>query len=113
MTPGHIQENERLTARERWLRDHKEVRFYLRHDEYELLEGQASQEGLTVKDYILKIARELEQLKAEIPTLRKLGVECKPSNIIECVNSLKEKLLIQMLLFAACKEYLERLKKQP
>jgi hypothetical protein len=113
MTSGHIPENKRLTARQRWLKMHKELRLYLRDDQYKLLESQASEEGLTVKDYILKIARELEQLKVEIPTLRKLGVECKPSNIIECVNNLKEKLIVQMLLFAACKEYLERLKRRP
>jgi uncharacterized protein (DUF1778 family) len=40
--------------------EHKEVRLYLKRDEYELLESLASEEGLTVKDFILKLARELE-----------------------------------------------------
>jgi hypothetical protein len=91
--------------------EHKEVRLYLKRDEYELLESLASEEGLTVKDFILKLARELEQLKAESSTLAKLGVNCKPTNIIECVSNLKERLLIQMIEYAVCMEYLERLKR--
>jgi hypothetical protein len=63
MTSGQVSENKRLTARERWLREHKEVRLYLKRDEYELLESLASEEGLLVRDFILKLARELKQLK--------------------------------------------------
>jgi hypothetical protein len=98
MTSGHISENKRLTARQRWLKMHKELRLYLRHDEYELLESQASEEGLTVKDYILKIARDLQQLKQKTPTLETLG--CKPSSVMECMNKtleLWEKLVIGSL----------------
>jgi hypothetical protein len=63
MTSGRVSENKRLTARERWLREHKEVRLYLKRDEYKLLESLASEEGLLVRDFILKLARELKQLK--------------------------------------------------
>jgi hypothetical protein len=63
MTSGQVSENKRLTARERWLREHKEVRLYLKRDEYKLLESLASEEGLLVRDFILKLARELKQLK--------------------------------------------------
>jgi hypothetical protein len=119
MTSGQGSENRRLTARERWLKEHKEVRFYLRHDEYELLESQASEEGLTVKDYVLKIARDLQQLKQKTPALETLG--CKPNNVVECVNKtleLWEKLVVRSLDLAleheAClkrlKEYEELLK---
>ncbi len=118
MTPGHIPEN-RLTARQRWLMEHKEVRFYLKKDEYELLESLASEEGLTVKDFILKLARDLQQLKTKISTLEAL--DCKPSNVIECVSralELWEKLVVRSLDLAleheAClkrlKEYEELLK---
>jgi hypothetical protein len=48
MTSGHISENKRLTARQRRLKMHKELRLYLRDDQYKLLESQASEEGLTV-----------------------------------------------------------------
>jgi hypothetical protein len=109
MTSGHISENKLLTARERWLREHKEVRLYLKRDEYDLLESLASEEGLTVRDFILKLARDLEQLKAESSTLAKLGVNCKPSRVAECVSGLKEKLILQRLEYALCMERLERL----
>ena len=119
MTSGQVSENKRLTARERWLKEHKEVRFYLRHDEYELLESLASQEGLTVKDFIVKLARDLQQLEQKTLALEKLG--CKPSSMVECVNrtlELWEKLVAGSLSLAleheAClkrlKEYEELLK---
>ena len=75
-----------------------------------MLESQASEEGLTVKDYILKIARDLEQLKAEISTLRELGVNCKPTRVAECITELK-KILLQRSV-EACLEYLEWLKRR-
>jgi hypothetical protein len=84
MTLGHISENRRLIARERWLMEHKEVRLYLKRDEYELLESLASQEGLTVKDFILKLAKDLQQLEQKTPALEKLG--CKSSSMAECMN---------------------------
>jgi hypothetical protein len=119
MTSGQVSENRRLTARERWLREHREVRLYFRRDEYELLESLASQEGLTVKDFILKLARDLQQLEQKTPALEKLG--CKPSSMVECVNrtlELWEKLVAGSLNLAleheAClkrlKEYEELLK---
>jgi hypothetical protein len=119
MTLGHISENRRLTARERWLMEHKEVRLYLKRDEYELLESLASQEGLTVKDFILKLAKDLQQLEQKTPALEKLG--CKPSSMVECMNrtlELWEKLVAGSLNLAleheAClkrlKEYEELLK---
>ncbi len=119
MTSDYIQENKRLTARERWIKEHKEVRLYLKRDEYELLESLASQEGLTVKDYILKIVRDLQRLRQKTPTLEKLG--CKPSSVVDCVNrtlELWEKLVVGSLNLAleheAClkrlKEYEELLK---
>jgi hypothetical protein len=119
MTSGQVSENRRLTARERWLMEHKEVRLYLKRDEYELLESLASQEGLTVKDYILKIAKDLQQLEQKTPALEKLG--CKPSSMVECLNrtlELWEKLVTGSLNLAleheAClkrlKEYEELLK---
>jgi hypothetical protein len=89
--------------------EHKEVRLYLKRDEYDLLESLASEEGLTVRDFILKLARDLEQLKAESSTLAKLGVNCKPSRVAECVSGLKEKLILQRLEYALCMERLERL----
>jgi hypothetical protein len=55
MTSGQGSENRGLTARERWLMEHKEVRLYLKRDEYELLESLASEEGLIVKDFISKL----------------------------------------------------------
>jgi hypothetical protein len=103
-------ENKPLTARQRWLREHREVRFYLTHDEYKLLEDLASEEGLTVKDFILKLARELRQLKAESSTLRELGVDCKPTMVAECVTELR-KILLQRSV-AACLEFLEWLLKK-
>jgi hypothetical protein len=119
MNSGDISENKRLTARERWLREHKEVRFYFRRDEYELLENLASQEGLTVKDFILRLAKDLQQLEQKTPALEKLG--CKPSSMVECLNrtlELWEKLVAGSLNLAleheAClkrlKEYEELLK---
>jgi hypothetical protein len=89
--------------------EHKEVRLYFKHDEYDLLESLASEEGLTVKDFILKLARDLKQLKAEISTLAKLGVNCKPGRVAECIGELKEKLLIQKLEYAICMEQQEKL----
>jgi hypothetical protein len=83
MTSGQVSENRGLTARERWLREHREVRLYFRRDEYELLESLASQGGLTVKDFIVKLARDLQQLERKTPTLEALG--CKPSSVMECV----------------------------
>jgi hypothetical protein len=112
-TSGQVSENRRLTARQRWLRQHKKIRLYLKRDEYELLESLASEEGLTAKDFIVKLASEPRQLKAESSTLRTLGVECKPTSVIECVSKLRERLVIQMLEYAVCKEHLERLKKKP
>jgi hypothetical protein len=109
MTSGQVSENRGLTARERWLMEHKEVRLYFKHDEYDLLESLASEEGLTVKDFILKLARDLKQLKAEISTLAKLGVNCKPGRVAECIGELKEKLLIQKLEYALCMKRLEKL----
>jgi hypothetical protein len=99
--------------------EHKEVRLYLKRDEYELLESLASQEGLTVKDYILKIVRDLQRLRQKTPTLEALG--CKPSSVVDCVNralELWEKLVAGSLNLAleheAClkrlKEYEELLK---
>jgi hypothetical protein len=111
MTSGQVSENKRLTARERWFREHREVRLYLKHDEYEFLESLASEEGLTIRDFIVRLARELKQLKAESSTLGKLGVNCKPARVIECINELKEKLVIQMLKYALCREQLEQLEK--
>ncbi len=108
-TFGHVSENKGLTARERWLREHKEIRFYLTHDEYELLESLASEEGLTVRDFILKLARDLKQLKAESSILAKIGVNCKPSRVAECVSGLKEKLILQQLEYAICMEQREKL----
>jgi hypothetical protein len=109
MTSGQGSENRRLTARERWLREHREVRLYFRRDEYDLLESLASEEGLTVRDFILKLARDLKQLKAESSTLAKIGVNCKPSRVAECVSGLKEKLILQQLEYAVCMEQQERL----
>ncbi len=119
MTSGQGSENRRLTARERWLMEHKEVRLYFRRDEYELLESLASHEGLTVKDFIVKLARDLQQLEQKTPALEKLG--CKPSSVVDCVNrtlELWEKLVTGTLDLAleheAClkrlKEYEELLK---
>ncbi len=119
MTSDYIQENKRLTARERWIKEHKEVRLYFKRDEYELLESLASQEGLTVKDYILKIVRDLQRLRQKTPALEKLG--CKPSSVVDCVSralELWEKLVVGSLNLAleheAClkrlKEYEELLK---
>ncbi len=110
MTSGQGSENKRLTARQRWLMEHKELRFYLRHDEYELLESLASEEGLTVRDYILELARGLKQFEAEISTLRELGVNCKPTRVAECITELK-KILLQRSV-EACLEYLEWLLKR-
>jgi hypothetical protein len=109
-TFGHVSENKRLTAKERWLKEHKEVRLYLRHDEYELLESLASEEGLTVRDYILELARGLKRFEAEIYTLRELGVNCKPTGVAECITELKKILLQQSV--EACLEYLEWLKRR-
>jgi hypothetical protein len=108
MTSGQVSEN-RLTARQRWLMEHKEVRLYFKRDEYELLENLASEEGLMVKDFILKLARDLKQLEAESSTLRILGVNCKPSRVAECVSGLKEKLILQQLEYAICMEQREKL----
>jgi hypothetical protein len=77
MTSGRVSENKRLTARERWLREHKEVRLYLKRDEYKLLESLASEEGLLVRDFILKLARELKQLKQLTLKPRHGEVWCK------------------------------------
>jgi hypothetical protein len=98
MTSGQVSENRGLTARERWLMEHREVRLYLKRDEYDLLESLASEEGLIVRvivrDFILKLAGDLKQLKAESSTLKILGVDCKPSRVAERVSGLKEKLIL-------------------
>jgi protein-disulfide isomerase-like protein with CxxC motif len=91
---------------------HKEIRLYFRPIDYEVLESLASEEGLTVKDFILKLARDMEQFKAEIPTLRKLGVNCNPTRVVECITELKLKLLQRSLEYAACMEVVERLRKR-
>jgi uncharacterized protein (DUF1778 family) len=109
MNSGHISENKRLTARERWLMKHKEIRLYLELDEYQLLESLASEEGLTVRDFILKLAKDLKQLEAESSILAKIGVSCKPSRVAECVSGLKEKLILQQLEYAICMEQREKL----
>jgi hypothetical protein len=101
-----------LTARERWLREHKEVKLYLKRDEYDLLESLASEEGLAVKDFMLKLARELKQPKAEISTLRKLDVNCGPARVVEYITELKVKLLLRNLEYAVCMEYVEWLKRR-
>jgi len=59
----------------------------------------------------LKLARDLEQFKAEIPTLRKLGVNCSPTRVLECITELKLKLLQRSLEYAACMEVVEWLRK--
>jgi len=41
------------TYRDRWLREHKEVRFYIKKDDYKLLQELAISRGLTIKDLIL------------------------------------------------------------
>jgi poly-D-alanine transfer protein DltD len=109
MTSGQVSENRELTSRERWLRQHRELRFYFKHDEYELLESLAAEEHLTVKDFILKLAKELEMLRAESSTLRILGVNCKPTRIVECINELRDKLVLQQLEYIICTERLKQL----
>ena len=39
---------------DRWRREHKEVRLYLKREEYEVLERLASEQNMTVKEFILK-----------------------------------------------------------
>jgi hypothetical protein len=109
MVSENNSENKGLTARERWLREHREVRLYFKQDEYELLESLASGEGLTVKDFILKLIGELRELR-ESPyskILEKMGVDCRPTGIARCVNELSEKLLIEIPIAEHCKEILE------
>jgi hypothetical protein len=113
MTSGHISENKRLTARERWLREHRELRLYLKHNEYELLESLASEEHLTVKDFILTLTGQLMQLKKQAPVLEKLGVNCRPANVFECIEQFWVKLVLEQLEHAICMNQLERLKRSP
>jgi hypothetical protein len=111
MTSGHISENKRLTARERWLREHRELRLYLKHDEYQRLESLASEEGLTIKDFILALTEQLMQLKKQAPVLEKLGVNCRPANVFKCIEQFWEKLVLEKLEHAICMAQLERLKR--
>ena len=111
MTSGHISENKRVTARERWLREHRELRLYLKHDEYQRLESLASEEGLTIKDFILALTEQLMQLKKQAPVLEKLGVNCRPANVFKCIEQFWEKLVLEKLEHAICMAQLERLKR--
>jgi len=39
----------------RWRKQHKEIRFYLKKEDYEILEKLASKHNMTVKDFVLKL----------------------------------------------------------
>ena len=46
---------------DRWRKQHKEVRFYLKRGEYEVLERLASERNMTVKEFILKNVEKLSK----------------------------------------------------
>jgi len=46
------------TARDRWLKRHKEIRFYLTEEEYKELEKIASKYNMLVKDYLVMVAKD-------------------------------------------------------
>ena len=71
-----------LDARTRWLLKHKEVRFYIKKEEYELLEKLASARNMTVKDYVINTAMELIKVGEE---LKKLEEKAKELRIWEAV----------------------------
>jgi len=76
-----------LDARTRWLLKHKEVRFYIKKDEYELLEKLASARNMTVKDYVISVAKELISVGEE---LKKLEEKAKELRIREAVLNEEE-----------------------
>jgi len=46
---------------DRWRREHKEVRLYLKKEEYEVLERLASRHNMSVREYILKFINNTEE----------------------------------------------------
>ncbi len=46
----------------RWLREHPQVRLYLSRDEYELLKKLASEKGVSIKEFILSIIKDLNKV---------------------------------------------------
>jgi len=60
------------TYYQRWLEKHKQVRFYLKKEEYDFLERLASKHNLTVKDFILRF---VQDLKKAVEGERKVGFE--------------------------------------
>ena len=45
---------------DRWKRQHKEVKFYFKKEEYEVLDKLATAHNMTVKDFILKFANDVK-----------------------------------------------------
>jgi hypothetical protein len=50
---------------DRWRKQHKEVRLYLKKEEYEALERLASEHNVTVKDFILKFINDINDAAEE------------------------------------------------
>jgi len=44
---------------DRWRREHKEVKFYFKKEEYKILEELASKHNMTVKEFILKFINDV------------------------------------------------------
>ena len=76
-----------LDARTRWLLKHKEVRFYLKKEEYELLEKLAAARNMTVKDYVIGVITELVKVGEE---LKKLEEKARDLKIWESVLNEKQ-----------------------
>jgi len=45
---------------DRWKKQHKEIRFYLKKEDYEILEKLASKHNMTVKDFVLKFINDVK-----------------------------------------------------
>jgi len=77
----------KLNFRTRWLLKHKEVRFYLKKEEYELLEKLAAARNMSVRDYVVSVAKELISVGEE---LKKLEEEARKLKIWESVLNEEE-----------------------
>jgi len=75
--------------RTRWLKKHKEIRFYLTVQEYMVLEQLAKEKGLTVKELVLNAIKEL---KGDAVITKKLQfLEEKEKRLSEYEKKLEER----------------------
>jgi len=52
---------------DRWRKQHKEVKFYLKKEDYKMLEKLASEHGMTVKDFVLNfIDKTIGEVKVSV-----------------------------------------------